>query len=215
MPIFHHLYSKWPRIIIRLPREKMHRRDRDRVGRGGEEWRKWRHGGDIGRSVNGSVWLPVLNKNYAADYSPFRSSPHSSSSRHARVSIAVARCVRILVYLHPSISRALGSSTLPEIKRGYPTHTHTHIYLAYTRESDVPSSVYSNVNRFTQLRCDGYCVESVRKSLILSRLTEEWMIGGARPSSRIFPDHLFSPPFLIQCNLSRINGSALASLRHL
>lgn len=129
MPIFHHLYSKWPRIIIRLPREKMHRRDRDRVGRGGEEWRKWRHGGDIGRSVNGNVWLPVLNKNYAADYSPFRSSPHSSSSRHARVSIAVARCVRILVYLHPSISRALGSSTLPEIKRGYPTHTHTHTHL--------------------------------------------------------------------------------------
>lgn len=101
---------KVTRIII--PREKMHR---DRASRGGEEWWKWRHGGD--RGTLAEVWLLVVNKNYAPDYSAFR---FFSALIATHVSIAVGRCVRILVYLHPSISRA--PSTLPEMKRGYSTH---------------------------------------------------------------------------------------------
>lgn len=136
MPIFHHLYSKWPRIIIRLPREKMHRRDRDRAGRGGEEWRKWRHGGDIGRSVNGNVWLPVLNKNYAADYSPFRSSPHSSSSRHRRARIDSSRPLRQNSRLSSSFNFPCpGIVHAPRNKtRLSHTHTHTHLPGLHARE---------------------------------------------------------------------------------
>lgn len=156
---------------------------RDRASRGGEEWWKWRHGGD--RGTLAEVWLLVVNKNYAPDYSAFR---FFSALIATHVSIAVGRCVRILVYLHPSISRA--PSTLPEMKRGYSTHLPS----LHGDTSPFQPPIHSY---------DATDIASVGKSLsplILSHGLPLRMDGGprngrvARPSSRIFPDHLFLPP---------------------